>query len=186
MKKLIVSFLLVWSLTYIGAFASTDSTSSTPEYISHVWNAFAQIAKENDFSYIVGDSVEAEFHEAETISPTVTLDAYTSYSFDIGFPNMNTYAMRIYFSMNSSNLSDKSFTLYFNEGYLTPQQIKETILATIFVIDEAISAEDAQAQLNQMVITYSGSGHSNLFVTDEYTCFISEGNVDFNGNTQIE
>lgn len=188
MKKMVAIFLLIMGVVVFSAstYAIENNFSEAPEYISNIRQTYVDVALENSFSYVVGSDVEAEYHEENVISPTITIDAYTSYSFDIGYPGTNRFAMRIYFYMNTDDLTDKTFNLYFNEKDLTPQQIKEMILATTLATDANISIDDAQEKASQIALTYTGEGHGDLYINDEYTYFIANGGTDFSGNGVIK
>ena len=172
MKKLLLVVLLVIAFLFCG-FETLAEENAAVKYIDGIRNAYQLIANVHNYRYRVGNSLESTYHERNVISADTVIDAYTSYSFDILFEGADELALYTYFAMDSVDTDDKSFSINCWNDKVSAKMIKELVAATLYVVEENMDNEKAQATLKQLVNTYDGKTHSSVYSNDDYYVFIS-------------
>lgn len=172
MKKPFLVFFLAFTFLLVG-FGTFAEENVAVEYIDYIRNSYQVISRENDYLFRVGNNLESTYHERNVISADLVLDAYTSYDFDMMIDGTSEFALQTYFSMNSENFEDRSYIIYCKNDLVSAKIIKELILATLYVVEEDISDDEAQSALKQIVNTFDGKSHSNVYSNDDYYVFVS-------------
>lgn len=173
MKRLLSCVLLM--CVFFCGFTCFGEENNIIEYIDGIRNAYKTLANEYGFLYHVGSELESTFHERNVIAADIVIDAYTSYSFDMWIDGGSKFGLWPIFSMDSNDTEDKSFIIHCENDEVSEKIIKELILATLYVIDDDMDNEKAQAMLKQFVNTYNGKNHSYVYSNEDYYMFVSYG-----------
>lgn len=147
----------------------TATSEPIPEFIAGIMRDYATIFKNNQLPLKVQESViiKNSFYKFKIESTDET--KYRTFSRDVSF------------YIPSDNNPKRSYNVTFMNTD-SNVIIKQFITATILFMNKGMSFEDAQNEMKKLVSSYSGSGHSNLYVAGNYTLFIIQ---DAFGNDDI-
>ena len=82
----------------------------------------------------------------------------------------------IRFYVPESNDVEKSFSVTFSKDY-NMQSLRDFIALTIYAIDDNISYENAEIEMNKLIANYNNDVPSNIYESNEYYVYVAPANI---------
>lgn len=142
---------------------TSNSEVDIPTYVTSIFNAYKDFEKKYDcafqtseFIYIPGEKYGTEVYDTFSFGVQEN-PAKSLYSSTVDFSEISTDGFSAWFAKEMSN-----------------QTVKDFIVATTLGVNPQLDYSEALGKTENLVGSYSGSGHSDLFVGDKYTIYLSD------------